>query len=770
MRARRRPFSAAGLTLRLSIAFLLVGGSVFMPPRHKRAGATTAPNIVFILTDDQRWDTLWAMPKVQSELIAHGINFTNSFVVNSLCCPSRTSILTGEYSHSTLVYDNVGPYGGFGAFHQDNNTVATWLQGAGYRTGLLGKYLNGYDTTYIPPGWDEWSAFKGQGDGGGAYYDYTLNTDGTLVHYGNTDADYSTDVLANQADSFIRNTPGEQPLFLYFSTKAPHSPWTPATKYRNAFKSMRPYRPPNYNEADVSDKPAWVQALPLLSTARQNQIDSSHKKQYRTLLSVDDAVDKIVTALTDTGRLSNTMIVLMGDNGWSLGEHRWNDKKVVWEESIRVPLVVRYDPVVTGPRTDSHLMTNIDLGPTFADLAGVSAAGAEGIDMMPLMADPNAPWRHDFLIEHLQNHTQRDFPSFCAVRDDSLQPEGYTYVVYGTGEEELYDLKTDFYELQNLAADPGHVTQRNALRTVAETLCGPPPPGFAFLYDALPPSTPTGLAAAPVSKTEVDLEWLPSTDNVAVTGYTIYRDGASLGNVDAGTTTFADTTASPGTTYSYTVDAFDGAANHSGLSTPAVATTEADTEPPTEPTNLAATAPSPVQVDLGWTASTDDVAVTGYTIYRDGSYLATVNGDTTTYVDGSVQPNTTYSYTADAFDGSGNYSIQSDPALITTPADISPPTKPTGLTATAPSSTEVDLSWIASTDDVGVTSYRIRRNGTFLATVDGSLATYMDTGVQPGTTYKYDVTAADGAGNLSPKSDPVTITTPTAGPRLPRYQ
>jgi N-acetylglucosamine-6-sulfatase len=441
------------------------------PSSFRAPVATTAPNIVFILTDDQRWDTLWAMQNVQSELIAHGINFTNAFVVNSLCCPSRTSILTGTYSHTTDVYDNAGPYGGFASFHGDASTIATWLHGGGYRTSLIGKYLNGYNVEYIPPGWDHWAAFL-HAPQGGAYYNYDLDVDGTVVHHAYTPEDYSTDVLAADADAFVRSTPAQQPLFMYLSFKAPHEPTTPAPKYSNAFANLPPLRPPNYNEADVSDKPAWVQALPLLPDAKQKKIDSNRKNQYRTFLSVDDAVNELVTALTDTGRLSNTMIVYASDNGWALGEHRWNNKKVAYEESIRIPLVIRYDPLTSTPRTDDHLVTNIDWAPTFAELAGVSSPGVEGLSMMPIIQSPTASWRTDFLIEHLVG--ARDvLPTFCAVRN-----EGFTYVLYSTREEELYDLALDPYELANVASDPSYATTLVAMRKRMKVLCDPPPPGF----------------------------------------------------------------------------------------------------------------------------------------------------------------------------------------------------------------------------------------------------------------------------------------------------
>jgi hypothetical protein len=172
------------------------------------ATAARRPSIVLILTDDQRWDTLWAMGHVQEVLKQHGVTFKNAFVTNSLCCPSRTTILTGKYSHSTGVYSNAPPHGGFPSFH-DRTTIATVLHGAGYRTALIGKYLNAYRAAahagYAPPGWDRWFAFAGDN---GHYYSYDVTNNGRIRHYGSRPADYSTNVLANQAVGFIRNTRG----------------------------------------------------------------------------------------------------------------------------------------------------------------------------------------------------------------------------------------------------------------------------------------------------------------------------------------------------------------------------------------------------------------------------------------------------------------------------------------------------------------------------------------------------------------------------------
>ena len=280
--------------------------------------------------------------------------------------------------------------------------------------------------------------------------------------------------------------------------------------------------------------------------------------------------------------------------------------------------------------------------------------------------------------------------------------------------------------------------------------------------DTQAPSVPAGLTATAVSSTQVNLAWQASTDNVGVTGYTIYRNGAVLTTVSGTTLAYSDTTASPSTTYSYTVDAFDAAGNHSVQSSPASVTTPgSDTQAPSIPAGLTANAVSPTKVNLAWQASTDNVGVTGYTIYRNGAVLTTVSGTTLAYSDATASPSTTYSYTVDAFDAAGNHSVQSSPASVTTPgSDTQAPSVPAGLTANAVSPTLVNLAWLASTDNVGVTGYTIYRNGVVLTTVSGTTLAYSDTTASPSTTYSYTVDAFDLAGNHSTQSAPVSVTTP----------
>jgi N-acetylglucosamine-6-sulfatase len=425
------------------------------------AAQTQPPDIVVILTDDQRWDTLWAMPTVQRELVAKGVNFANGFVVNPLCCPSRASMLTGQYSHSTGVYTNIGTLGRV-AF-REKSTIATALEAAGYTTAFVGKYLNGYPGTRIPPGWSRWAAFAGLG-----FYEFGLNVDGTFVPYTGT-GEYSTDVLADRAAMIVEETPGR--LFLVYAPLAPHHPATPASRHEGAFTSLEPRRPPSYNEDDVSDKPEWVRSLsPMSESAQQGMVEFA-RDQLRSLLAVDEGVARILAALERTGRLHNTLIVFTSDNGYAWGEHRHSGKTDPYDESIRVPFIVRYDALVGTPHEDRRLVLNIDLAPTFADLAGVFLPFVDGRSLVPLLTRSSVRWRSDFLVEHVRLQTAPRIPTYCAVRNAET-----TYVSYETGEEELYDLVADPYQLTNLARNRAARSALVALRARLGQLCNPPPP------------------------------------------------------------------------------------------------------------------------------------------------------------------------------------------------------------------------------------------------------------------------------------------------------
>jgi arylsulfatase A-like enzyme len=405
-------------------------------------------NIVFILTDDQRANTMAQMPLTMSLIGNPGVRFVNAFATTPLCCPARATILTGLYTHNHNVRSNGAPYGA-PAF-ADASTIATWLQAAGYRTALVGKYLNLYNKKtpwpYQAPGWSYWSVFKAPN-----YYSYRLVENYKEVLYGSTTSAYSTKVIARKAVAFIDSTPPSQPLFLHFAPFAPHEPATPASIDQTLFSTLAKWRPPAFNEADVSDKPLWIRNLPLLtSTVKQTQ-DNFRLKQLRSLQAVDRAVRDIVNALIRTGRMSNTAIVFASDNGLSWGEHRYRFKNCVYEECIRIPFMVLAPGI--PPRVDSSFVALIDLAPTFAEWTGVTPPFAvNGVSLVGLLANPGRLWRQELLLEVLGTADPNGIEGlFSGVRT-----QRYTYAEHTTGELELYDMKVDPNQLTNIAGDPAN--------------------------------------------------------------------------------------------------------------------------------------------------------------------------------------------------------------------------------------------------------------------------------------------------------------------------
>jgi arylsulfatase A-like enzyme len=430
--------------------------------------ATGKPNILFVITDDMRASDLQYMPKTKNLLAGGGVNFTNAFVTRSLCCPSRATIFRGQYSHNHKIWGSRPPLGGFEKFRDlghERSTIATWLNNAGYDTILIGKYLNGYDdTTYVPPGWDHWHGDLGEYRDSGAYQ---INENGRVATYDRSRI-HDTDLFADKATHFIRDTASGAPFFMYLSTNAPHTPAYVADRHKGMFSNEPLPKPPSYNEADVSDKPAWVRNKPRLTSDsvgylnllyRQRltsdyvgYLNSLYRQRLGALQSVDDMVGRLVSALRDTGELSNTYIVFTSDNGYYLGEHRLEAKAAAYEEAIRVPLLVRGPGVPQGV-TRFQMALNNDLAPTFASWADVMPpAFVEGRSLSPLLStSPPASWRTAFLVEHRSSANEGfytvDTPDYDAVRTSR-----YLYVEYKTGERELYNLSTDPYELTSLHA------------------------------------------------------------------------------------------------------------------------------------------------------------------------------------------------------------------------------------------------------------------------------------------------------------------------------
>jgi N-acetylglucosamine-6-sulfatase len=433
------------------IAALLVCAALLAEvasPAHAHV-ASEPLNVVVILTDDERYDANATMKNVHRLLAAHGVTFTEFHITTSECCPSRASILTGQYSHHHHVVGNFGQTG-YPQF-DESNTLATWLAGAGYSTALVGKYLNDYTLFgdhHVPPGWRTWAAMDSVPEE--RYYRYTLNLDRRLVYHGRRPTDYSTTVLSNQAARFLRSA--KEPFFLYYAPIAPHLPAIPAPTDVGSLHSLRPLREPSFDERDISDKP-WHTFHPrTLSAGGIAYVqDEIRTRQLESLRAVDRSVARLVSVLRERGTLDRTVIIYSSDNGFLLGEHRLGGKIWPYEESMHVPLVIR-TPWTTAPSRDDHFVLNTDLAPTIAELAGVRPGRPQdGRSLVPLLHGRAPAWRVDFLEEYRGQPLLRAGgpPRFKAVHD-----RRFLYVEYDNGWQELYDHRTDPYEVRNVASDP----------------------------------------------------------------------------------------------------------------------------------------------------------------------------------------------------------------------------------------------------------------------------------------------------------------------------
>ena len=425
------------------------------------------PNIILIMTDDQPPHTLTYMPIIQRELIDKGVNFTNAFVTTPLCCPSRVSILTGQYVHNHGVKTNRAPEGGATAL-KDEATVAVWLHDAGYRTGYLGKYLNGYNDLpegYIPPGWDDWQAFYHRDPNLDYYYNYSMNENGKIVEYGTDAKEFSTDLLAERAVQFI-NGSDQQPFFLVLSIFAPHQTYQAADRHKDMFKTLdefERYRPPNFFEEDLSDKPVWANEIEHPTV---DYVDKVHERMLRSLMSVDDTVGEVTAILDKRGIRDNTMIIYISDNGMSMGDKGVFGKNCPYEACLKIPFIVSYPPLTSTPRVDENSVLNIDIVPTFLDLAGVSIPSiVDGTSLNSLLSNPTTVWRDGFLIEHFEDTSDMEESGLASFIPEyaGFRTAEWKYVEYVTEERELYNLLDDPFEMDNLAYQDGYEGIMNEL-------------------------------------------------------------------------------------------------------------------------------------------------------------------------------------------------------------------------------------------------------------------------------------------------------------------
>jgi N-acetylglucosamine-6-sulfatase len=497
----------------------------------QEAPPSALPNLIVFQLDDVSVDVMQTLldggwlPNIRSQLVDAGVSFDNSFVTNPEGTPSQATLLTGQYAHNHKVYSNQAPYslaGGIawagwlpegGQPGREGSTVATWLQDAGYRTGFVGKYLNGYGEqaptdvadprTYIPVGWTHWNGLLGQS----AYrmYDYAMNDNGSVVNYGNAETDYQTDVLAARAVSFVGDAQAD-PFFLLVAPLAPRVEVVDPLAYitgneplRDLSLSVRPaprhaylsdgdagngemptlLMKPSFNAADVSGKPtcprelppiepalvsdpACVAENPIMSAAEIALLSGQYKSVLASMLALDDLVGAVFDELTATGKLDNTAIILTAGSGRFFGEHRLLAEPLAYEEAIRVPLIIRAPGGKSGARSTAVVLNN-DIAPTLAELAGVIPPyEPDGVSVLPLVQEtPESIWpgRLGFLIEHwfVPSLLKFDAPTYLAWR--RWQPQGldFTYIATRAAPGDSADAVTD-HEFYDLSADPFQVS------------------------------------------------------------------------------------------------------------------------------------------------------------------------------------------------------------------------------------------------------------------------------------------------------------------------
>jgi N-acetylglucosamine-6-sulfatase len=443
---------------------------------HAPPSAGGRPNIVFILTDDQDAASTWAMPHLNNLIAARGTTFRRFYYSLSLCCPSRTTMLRGQYPHNHQIHSNQLPNGGWRrvqALGLESSTVATWLRDAGYNTSYIGKYLNEYHFApagYIPPGWTDWHAVSSELNLSTTAYNYRLNENGITVSYGSDPTSYSTDIFSARAVEFIQaQATATRPFFLWVS---PNGLSIPANRHAGRFMNASFPQELNYNEADVSDKPLWVRNNPLLNGTDLAFLTGKYRKRLETLQAVDEMIKAIVDALTASGQLDNTFIVFASDNGFHLGQHRLkSDPNSAYEEDIRGPLYVRGPDVAHGLVLD-HLVMNNDLAPTFAEIAAAVIPGfVDGRSFLSLLSGGGPPptsWRQQAAVEY----DALPQPAARPTKFFALRTRQFTYTEYVTGERELYDNVADPWQLMNIAATaPPELLSALAARLAAVLAC-----------------------------------------------------------------------------------------------------------------------------------------------------------------------------------------------------------------------------------------------------------------------------------------------------------
>lgn len=421
-----------------ALAAILLAASVLAlacaPPGEEPT--SERPNVLLIITDDQPATTVRHMPKLRRLVAEQGVSFERAYISDPLCCPSRATILTGKYTHNHGVTNNHDRRGGARKLRKQGlhrDTIGTRLAQDGYTTGYFGKWLNGYDGRYVPPGWDSWFAFSGDLNEPDSY---DVNVDGrrkTISRKHN-----ETDLLRKEASTFVENRRGS-PWFAVVSTHAPHGPYWPPARHADSFDGVKLPKTPSFDEDDISGKPEAYRRG-RLSGEEKRKLRRAYEGKLEALQCVDDLVEELVGALKETDQLQNTYLVYLTDNGYLLGEHRHEAKGKPYEGSIRTPLLVRGPGVPVGEERE-ELVANVDLAPTIAEWAETSPPeGPDGRSLAPLLSGyPPETWRDVLLVEHFVG------PNWAGLRTPR-----YAYFEHESGERELYDLLKDPHQLDNV--------------------------------------------------------------------------------------------------------------------------------------------------------------------------------------------------------------------------------------------------------------------------------------------------------------------------------
>lgn len=394
--------------------------------------ATDRPNILIILTDDQRPDTLDVMPHTRSWFQDGGTSFPNAFATTPLCCPSRSSIYTGRYAHNHGVRRNRDAH-----LLDPRTALQRYLGQAGYLTAMTGKYLNRWNIRTAPRGFDRWALSVA------GYRDFKTNVDGVVGR----SAAYHTRWVQRAAVRFLRwfERSDARPWLMFVNTFAPHGPFEPHKKYANA--SVPPWVPGPANvEVDRSDKPPWVRSKRTSMTGAS----VVRARQLRTLMSVDDMVGKLMAELGALNERRRTLAVFLSDNGYFWGEHQLSDKRLPYTEAVAIPFFLRWPGRLLAGDVDRRLVANVDLMPTVLEAAGIPRWRLRGpLDGRSLLGSHS---RERMLLEYWRDASGARYPNWASIRTRRLQYVEY----YRNGSRifrEYYDLTTDPWQLQNLLGD-----------------------------------------------------------------------------------------------------------------------------------------------------------------------------------------------------------------------------------------------------------------------------------------------------------------------------